>query len=109
MDEFWKTASQWLWGVLVPMMFYFKQRSDNRIDAMETEIKNKADKEDVRDKADRDEMDRQRNNIDKLFDENNKIRRDMNGGFERITSLIHNAHTQVMGELAKKADRRKET
>ena len=59
----------------------------------------------IEEKADKEELDRQRDNIAHLFKENADMRKDMNGGFQRITDLIHSGQIQIMSELAKKADR----
>ena len=99
MTDGWKEISSWLWGLLVPIMWYLKSRSDKQADQMTEDLKNKADKS---------ELDRQRNNIEKLFGESAELRKDMNGGFERITHLIHHGQTQILTELAKKQDRRNE-
>ena len=105
MEEFWKQLAQWLWGVMIPVVWYFKKRSDEKMDGIENEMKNKADRADVKEKADRVELERQRNNIEKLFEANAETRKDMNGGFERLSSLIHGVQTNIMAELSKKADR----
>jgi uncharacterized membrane-anchored protein YhcB (DUF1043 family) len=96
MDEVWSKISEWLWALLVPVLWYLKTKGDKEMEQV---------KSDLRDKADKDELDRQRGNIEKLFEANAEIRKDMNGGFQRITDVIHSAQTQILQELAKKADR----
>jgi predicted Holliday junction resolvase-like endonuclease len=56
-------------------------------------------------KADVAEMDRQRDNIAKLFDEHNAIRREMSKGFEDVKDAIHRGNVEIIRELARKADR----
>lgn len=56
-------------------------------------------------KADKDELDRQRDNIATLFNEHTAIRRDMAKGFDDVKEAIHKGNMEIIRELAKKADR----
>lgn len=100
MNGLWETVSNWLWGLLIPVMWYLKTRGDKEIDRLKDDLRDI-----LKEKADRSELDRQRDNITSLFKETGEIRKDMNGGFQRITELIHNGQTQILHELAKKANR----
>jgi hypothetical protein len=56
-------------------------------------------------KADQDEMTRQRNNIEKLFDEQTLIRKEMSKGFEDVKDAINRGNVEIIRELARKQDR----
>lgn len=56
-------------------------------------------------KADADEMDRQRDNITKLFESQVDLRNQMNGGFQSIRDLIHEGQIAIIREIASKADK----
>ena len=58
-------------------------------------------------KADKDEMERQRNNVNELFnklDEHNLI---VSQKFDTMTTLIHELHRQTMEKLDRKQDKRR--
>lgn len=94
--SFWSRVAEWVAGIAVVLIGLVWADNKRRMDLFELELAKKADKE---------ELDRERNHIAELFRENDALRKDMNGGFQRITDLIHKVHIEVMSELAKKADR----
>lgn len=93
---FWQSVIAVLWSVVVALLAYIKHTGDRKMEILETLIAQKADRADV---------DRHRDSIEEFYKENASIRKDMNGGFQRITELFHSGHIQIMTELAKKADR----
>ena len=56
-------------------------------------------------KADAEEMDRQRDNIAKLFDLHAKLGSDMNGGFQSLRDVFHQGQIAIIREIASKADK----
>lgn len=92
----WSRIAEWTAGVAVALIGLVWADNKARMKTFEEELAKKASKED---------LDRQRDHIVKLFEEQAKVRHDMNGGFQRITDLIHSGQIQIMSELAKKADR----
>lgn len=50
-------------------------------------------------KADKVEMDRQRDNISSLFDGQTTIRRDMAEGFASMSSKLHEIHVDILGKI----------
>jgi hypothetical protein len=67
-----------------------------RVDKVEAELDTKADKT---------EMDRQRDHIGKLFDKLEEHARRSEDGQRQIMATIHSNHSQVLTALAKKADK----
>lgn len=107
MDELWQKISEWLWALLLPLLWYVKHTDDKRVLALEIQLNAKAEKE---------EQARLRGHIEKLFEQDARlerivaetasdIRKDMNGGFQRITEIVNAGNVQILHELAKKADR----
>lgn len=94
--SFWKDAATWIAGTAVALISLVWADNKRRIDNLEKTINEKADKED---------LDRQRDHVVSLFKEQADLRRDMNGGFSRVTELLHNGQVQILTELGKKADR----
>lgn len=76
----WKDVAQWAWGLLVPAGWWIFNRQDKRMDSLEGAMK---------DKADKDELDRQRDNISKIFDEIRDMRQEINDRHLAIINTIH--------------------
>ena len=55
----WHEIAKWLWGLLVPAGWWIFNRQDKRMDLLEASMEKKADKA---------ELDRQRDNVGTLFD-----------------------------------------
>lgn len=107
MDELWQKISEWLWALLIPLLWYVKHKDDKRVLALEIQLNAKAEKE---------EQARLRGHIEKLFEQDARlerivaetsadIRKDMNGGFQRMTEVLNAGHVAILKELSKKADR----
>lgn len=94
--SFWKDAVGWVAAGAATLIGAVWGENKYRMAKLEEKIGQKADK---------DELDRQRDHIGELFRENADLRKDMNGGLHRITELIHSGQVQILTELAKKADR----
>lgn len=93
---FWQKVIGGLVTIMTGLLWYIKFTDDKWRSAMTALVSTKADRADV---------DRHRDSIEEFYRENASIRKDMNGGFQRITELFHSGHIQIMTELAKKADR----
>lgn len=92
----WGKIISGLCSLVVGLLWYIKRHTDKKMETIEAALELKADK---------DELDRQRDHVAELFRENAAIRKDMNGGFQRITDLLHSGQIQIMSELSKKVDR----
>ena len=58
-------------------------------------------------KADRDEMNRQRDNITELFTKVDEQTRRTEDRFDKVTTLMHELHREIMGALDRKQDKRR--
>lgn len=92
----WSRVLEWVAGISIALIGLVWADNKRRMDNFEEELSKKAGK---------DELDRQRDHIIKLFEEQAKVRHDMNGGFQRITDMLHEGQISILTELAKKAER----
>lgn len=76
----WEDVAKWAWGLLVPAGWWIFNRQDKRMDILESAMKDKADKV---------ELDRQRDNISKIFDEIKDLRQEINDKHLDIINTIH--------------------
>lgn len=94
--SFWSRALEWIAGISIALVALVWADNKRRMDTFERDLSQKAGRE---------ELDRQRDHIIKLFEEQAKVRHDMNGGFQRLTDLVHEGQIKILVELAKKAER----
>lgn len=76
----WEDVAKWAWGLLVPAGWWIFNRQDKRMDNIEGAMKDKADKA---------ELERQRDNISKIFDEIRDMRQEINDKHLAIINTIH--------------------
>ena len=102
MDD-WKELAKWLWGLLLPALWWMWNKQDKRIDekagasdvkeikASLHELRNRVvtkeafDAHEARDQKDRDER---RETEIKLFDKIDGLKDDVNGKFDQIRDLL---------------------
>lgn len=58
-------------------------------------------------KADHSEMERQRDNVNELFNKLDEHNRNVTSKFDAMTSLIHELHGKTMDKLDRKQDKRR--
>lgn len=75
----WHEIAKYLWGLLVPAGWWMWNTQDKRMAALEATMKEKADKA---------ELDRQRDNISNIFEKIDGLKDSMNDKFDSITRLI---------------------
>ena len=95
---FWTKAATWAAGSAATLAAIVWGDMRLRVSGVENGLKEKADKV---------EMDRQRNNVNDLFnklDEHNLL---VSTKFDNMTTLIHELHRQTMDKLDKKQDKRR--
>lgn len=91
-----REAAEWLWALIFPILAWaFKIRRDD-LKQLREEIAMKADKED---------LERHEGKIDKLFDKQDELSKDMATGFAQVSAELHAGQMAIMQELGKKADK----
>lgn len=92
----WKEAAKYLWTVVAAVGAYLWKKQDTQMRDLEKALDSKADK---------DEMDRQRDNISKLFDQQAALRGEMARGFGELKDIMHKGLLDITREVARKADK----
>lgn len=75
----WQDIAKHLWALLVPAGWWIWKKQDDRMNTLEAAMK---------EKADRAELDRQRDNISKIFDKIDGLKDDMNNKFDGLKTLL---------------------
>lgn len=76
----WHEIAKWLWGLLVPAGWWIFNRQDKRMDALEAQMS---------DKAEKDEVNRQRDTQAKIFDQLTELRQDVNDKHAELLKAIY--------------------
>lgn len=94
--SFWTKAATWVAGGAATLAGLVWGDMKRRVNNVEKELKSKAEKL---------ELDRNRDHVANLFTEQIKIRKEMNEGFSQVKDMMHEYHTEILRELSHKADR----
>ena len=96
MDNGFKETVDWLWALIVPVLGWAWRQRREDLKQLRKEIDAKADKDD---------LERHEGKIDKVFDKQDELRKDMATGFAQVSTAIHAGQMAIMKELGKKADK----
>lgn len=99
----WREAAAWLWALLIPLIGVIRKQAAQRADAQDKRMD--FIEEALQEKADEQELNRQRNNIDKLFDGQRQIEQTMSRGFQDVLTAQHKMHTALLDKLSDKVDK----
>ena len=89
---FWAKLAVWAAGIASMLAAIVWKDAQRRVEKVEEALDEKADK---------DELDRQRDNITALFEKGEHIEREMNKGFQSLAMQIHNAHVELLHGINK--------
>ena len=95
---FWADAATWIAGAAASLVGAVWGEMKHRVGKVETGLSKKADK---------DEMDRQRDNVDTLFEKLEGHARRSDERFTEVVTLINDRHLQIMSKLDTKQDKRR--
>ena len=95
---FWTKAATWAAGSAATLAAIVWGDMRMRVSDVEKGLKEKADKA---------EMDRQRDNVSGLFNKLDDHNRIVSDKFDMMTTLIHDLHRETMDKLDRKQDKRR--
>lgn len=88
----WHEIAKWLWGLLVPAGWWIFNRQDKRMDLLEASMEKKADKA---------ELDRQRDNVGTLFDKLDEHARRDEKMHTVMLEKLHDMHVDLLEKIGK--------
>lgn len=94
-----KTLIDWGWAAIMALVSVLYASNERRLKAHKDRMDNI--EADMEEKADKTEMDRQRDNVAELFRNQAQLRSEMAQGFSEVGKAIHTMHVDLLDKINK--------